>query len=118
MRAWPQAGARQHQPKESTKQKAAGPDMVLESEKLSSHSRKFKGTRDKKAKKDPSKETPKDVRDKKKELTTPNKASKSKGKATVSKGSNRPSKGQHQDLEVEVVAQLDNPLTRSSLTKG
>ena len=65
--------------------------------------RKSKGTKDKKAKKDPSKETPKNVRDKKKELTRPKKASESKGKTPAGRGSNCTSKGKHQDPEVEVV---------------
>ena len=73
--------------------------------------RKSKGTKDNKnkAKKDSSKETPKDSRAKKKEPARPKKASEPKGKTPTGRGASRPSKGKHQDQEVEVVGEFEDP---------
>ena len=59
--------------------------MALVGEKPTSRSRKSKGTEDKKAKKEPSKETPKKVKDKNKETMRSKQASESEDKAPTSR---------------------------------
>ena len=80
--------------------------MVLESGKSPHHSRNSKGTEDskKRAKKEYSKNTPKDSRTKK-ESARPKKV---KGRTSTSRGSSYSSKGKHKDQEVEVVGELLN----------